>query len=93
MGMTEYEDEPVEGLPEYLPEGETMVWQGRPTAAAPVLAQLIRALCGLSKESPTEEEQAALRLFEKSPPPLPSLTFAGLSCPVCGQEEIGRAHV
>ena len=34
MGMTEYEDEPVEGLPEHLPEGETMVWQGRPTAAA-----------------------------------------------------------
>ncbi|GIS01776.1 MAG: hypothetical protein CM15mP103_03270 [Gammaproteobacteria bacterium] len=28
MGMTEYEDEPVEGLPEHLPEGETMVWQG-----------------------------------------------------------------
>ena len=34
MGMTEYEDEPVEGLPEHLPEGETMVWQGRPTVAA-----------------------------------------------------------
>ena len=34
MGMTEYEDEPVEGLPDYLPEGETMVWQGRPTVAA-----------------------------------------------------------
>jgi len=34
MGMTEYEDEPVEGLPDFLPEGETMVWQGRPTAAA-----------------------------------------------------------
>ena len=34
MGMTEYEDEPVEGLPDYLPEGETMVWRGRPTVAA-----------------------------------------------------------
>jgi len=34
MGMTEYEDEPVEGLPDYLPEGETIVWQGRPTVAA-----------------------------------------------------------
>ena len=34
MGMTEYEDEPVEGLPEHLPEGETVIWQGRPTAAA-----------------------------------------------------------
>ena len=34
MGMTEYEDEPVEGLPEYLPEGESMVWQSRPTTAA-----------------------------------------------------------
>jgi len=34
MGMTEYEDEPVEGLPDYLPEGETLVWQGRPTVAA-----------------------------------------------------------
>ena len=34
MGMTEYEDEPVEGLPERLPDGETMVWQGRPTVAA-----------------------------------------------------------
>ena len=34
MGMTEYEGEPVEGLPEHLPEGETMVWQGRPTVAA-----------------------------------------------------------
>ena len=34
MGMTEYEDEPVEGLPHYLPEGETMVWQGRPTVVA-----------------------------------------------------------
>ncbi len=34
MGMTEYEDEPVEGLPEYLPEGESMIWQGRPTMAA-----------------------------------------------------------
>jgi hypothetical protein len=34
MGMTEYEDEPVEGLPENLPEGETMIWQGRPSVAA-----------------------------------------------------------
>lgn len=34
MGMTEYEDEPVEGLPDYLPEGEALVWQGRPTVAA-----------------------------------------------------------
>ena len=34
MGLTEYVDEPVEGLPDYLPEGETMVWQGRPTVAA-----------------------------------------------------------
>ena len=34
MGMTEYEDEPVVGLPDFLPEGETMVWQGRPTVAA-----------------------------------------------------------
>jgi len=34
MGMTEYEDDPVEGLPCCLPEGEAMVWQGRPTVAA-----------------------------------------------------------
>jgi hypothetical protein len=34
MGMTEYEDEPVEGLPDYLPEGEAIVWQGRPTVRA-----------------------------------------------------------
>jgi len=34
MGMMEYEGEPVEGLPEQLPDGESMVWQGRPTVAA-----------------------------------------------------------
>lgn len=28
--MTEYEDEPVRGLPGYLPSGEHMVWQGVP---------------------------------------------------------------
>lgn len=34
MGMTEYEDEPVEGLPGHLPEGEAMIWQGRPNVGA-----------------------------------------------------------
>ncbi len=29
--MTEYEDEPVLGLPGYLPSGEHIVWQGAPT--------------------------------------------------------------
>ena len=33
MGATEYEDEPVEGLPEHLPEGKPW-FAGRPTAAA-----------------------------------------------------------
>lgn len=28
--MTEYEDEPVRGLPGYLPAGEQIVWQGEP---------------------------------------------------------------
>lgn len=28
--MTEYEDEPIRGLPGYLPEGEEIVWQGAP---------------------------------------------------------------
>jgi hypothetical protein len=28
--MTEYEHEPVKGLPEQLPEGEHMLWQGSP---------------------------------------------------------------
>ncbi len=28
--MNEYENEPVRGLPERLPEGENMVWQGTP---------------------------------------------------------------
>ena len=30
MGMMEYEDEPVEGFPENLPEGEKIIWQGQP---------------------------------------------------------------
>jgi hypothetical protein len=30
----EYEFEPVRGLPERLPEGETLLWQGEPRAAA-----------------------------------------------------------
>jgi hypothetical protein len=30
MILTEYADEPVRGLPGYLPEGETLVWQGAP---------------------------------------------------------------
>lgn len=30
MSVGEYEDEPVRGLPEYLPAGETLVWQGEP---------------------------------------------------------------
>ena len=34
MGMMEYEDEPVEGLPENLPEGEKIIWQGQPRVAA-----------------------------------------------------------
>jgi len=34
MGMMEYEDEPVEGLPENLPEGERIIWQGQPRVAA-----------------------------------------------------------
>ena len=32
--MMEYEGEPIEGLPEVLPEGETLIWQGRPTVGA-----------------------------------------------------------
>lgn len=28
--MTEYEDEPIRGLPGYLPPGEEIVWQGAP---------------------------------------------------------------
>ena len=32
--MMEYEDEPVEGLPENLPEGEKIIWQGQPRVAA-----------------------------------------------------------
>ena len=28
--MTEYENEPVPGLPGYLPQGETIIWQGAP---------------------------------------------------------------
>lgn len=28
--MNEHESEPVRGLPDYLPEGERMVWQGEP---------------------------------------------------------------
>ncbi len=31
---SEYEFEPVRGLPELLPDGETMLWQGEPRAAA-----------------------------------------------------------
>ena len=34
MGMMEYEDEPVEGLPENLPEGERIIWQGQPRVSA-----------------------------------------------------------
>jgi hypothetical protein len=30
MSVGEYEDEPVKGLPEYLPPDETLVWQGAP---------------------------------------------------------------
>lgn len=30
MNIEEYENEPVRGLPGYLPEGETLVWQGAP---------------------------------------------------------------
>jgi hypothetical protein len=32
--MMEYEGEPIEGLPEVLPDGESLVWQGRPTVGA-----------------------------------------------------------
>ncbi|GAB5414631.1 MAG: photosynthetic complex putative assembly protein PuhB [Congregibacter sp.] len=32
MSVGEYEFEPVRGLPEYLPEGETLIWQGSPDA-------------------------------------------------------------
>jgi hypothetical protein len=32
--MMEYEGEPIEGLPEALPEGESLIWQGRPTVGA-----------------------------------------------------------
>jgi hypothetical protein len=28
--MNEYENEPVRGLPETLPPGETLLWQGEP---------------------------------------------------------------
>ncbi|MFK8042021.1 photosynthetic complex putative assembly protein PuhB [Congregibacter sp.] len=30
MSVTEYEDEPIRGLPGYLPSDETLVWQGEP---------------------------------------------------------------
>lgn len=30
--MSEYESEPIPGLPAYLPEGETLLWQGAPAA-------------------------------------------------------------
>lgn len=30
--MSEFSVEPVPGLPEHLPEGETILWQGRPSA-------------------------------------------------------------
>jgi hypothetical protein len=30
VSVGEYENEPVRGLPEYLPPGETLVWQGAP---------------------------------------------------------------
>jgi len=30
MNITEYDDEPVRGLPGDLPEGETLIWQGSP---------------------------------------------------------------
>ena len=28
--MNEHESEPVKGLPDYLPDGESVVWQGEP---------------------------------------------------------------
>jgi hypothetical protein len=30
VNLTEYEGEPVKGLPGYLPEGEKLIWQGAP---------------------------------------------------------------
>ena len=30
MSVGEYENEPVRGLPEYLPDDETLIWQGEP---------------------------------------------------------------
>ncbi|MBT5209757.1 MAG: PH domain-containing protein, partial [Halieaceae bacterium] len=30
MAVREYEYEPINGLPENLPEGESIVWQGAP---------------------------------------------------------------
>lgn len=30
MSVAEHEDEPVRGLPDYLPEGEHLVWRGEP---------------------------------------------------------------
>lgn len=30
MSVSEYEDEPVRGLPDYLPDDETLIWQGTP---------------------------------------------------------------
>ena len=30
MSVSEYEDEPVRGLPGYLPSDETLIWQGEP---------------------------------------------------------------
>jgi hypothetical protein len=30
MSVGEYEHEPVRGLPEHLPEGETLIWRGEP---------------------------------------------------------------
>jgi hypothetical protein len=32
MSQSEFEDEPVRGLPKRLPEGETILWQGSPEA-------------------------------------------------------------
>ena len=31
MSVSEYENEPIRGLPEYLPAGERLLWQGEPS--------------------------------------------------------------
>lgn len=45
--MSEYESEPIPGLPAYLPEGETLLWQGAPSAWAIARRSLHVGLVGI----------------------------------------------